>query len=203
MVINKSKFSKRAKVSRAAITRACQSGALVIRPDGKLDTDNPVNRDYIVRNQSKNKKSKDGSSQATEPSPATPEKKESIFLSGDMDFDKLNHNLEALSISSIDKLKVISQTRQIQIKTKKERQELISRELISKVFAKLYMVDVNELRTLGANLAPEIAALAAIDDDEIIIKVGEAIEKEVFAVLQHIKRIVDDFLKTIKAKELE
>lgn len=203
MVITKSKFSKIAGVSRAAITRACHAGTLVVRPDGKLDTDNPVNKDYITRNKNKDRKSKDKSSQAAESSPSEPEIENFTLPSGDMDFENLNSYLNTLDRSSTEKLKILEQIRQIQVKTKKERQELISRELISKVFAKLYMVDVNEWRTLGANLAPEIAAIAAIDDDETIIKVGEAIEKEVFIVLQHVKRIVNDFLKTIKATELE
>ncbi len=203
MVITKSRFSKRAGVSRAAITRACQSGALVVRPDGKLDPENPVNRDYIVRNKNKDRKPKDKSSQDAKSSPAEPEIKNFALPSENMSGDELKHYLEDLSQNSVEKLKTITQIRQLQVKTKKERQELISRKLISKVFAKLYMIDVNELRTLGANLAPEIAAIAAIDDDEIIIKVGEAIEKEVFTVLQHVKRIINDFLKTIEATELE
>lgn len=203
MVIIRSKFAKHAGVSRAAITMACQAGTLVIRPDDKLDTDNPVNKDYIIRNKNKNKKSKNKPSQAAKSPPSEPEIENFTLPSEDMDFDELSRYLEALSQSSAEKLKTISQIRQLQVKTKKERQELISRKLISKIFAKLYMIDVNEWRTLGANLAPEIAAIAAIDDDETIIKVGEAIEKEVFIVLQHVKRLVNDFLKTIKAKELE
>lgn len=203
MLVNKSKFSIVAGVSRAAITMAGQAGILVVRPDGKLDTDNPVNKDYIIRNKNKNKKSKNKPSQAANPPSSEPEIKDLTLPSEDMHFDELSTYLEALPQSSAEKLKTISQIRQLQVKTKKDRQELISRKLISKIFAKLYMVDVNEWRTLGAHLAPEIAAIAGIDDDETIIKVGEAIEKEVFIVLQHVKRIVNDFLKTIKAEELE
>ncbi len=203
MVITKSKFAKRAGVSRAAITKACQAGALVVRPDGKLDIDNPVNKDYIIRNKNKAKKSKDKPSQNAESSPPKAETENAILPFRDVNFEDLSCHLENLTQSSIIKLKDIAHVRQLQVRTKKERQELISRRLISKVFAKLYMIDVNEWRTLGANLAPEIAAVAAIDDNEIIIKVGEIIEKEVFIVLRHVKRIVNDFLKTIEAKELE
>lgn len=203
MVINKSRFSKIAKVSRSAITKACQGGTLVVRPDGRLDIENPVNQDYIVRNRDKERKSKTKSSQAAKSPLPEPEIKNFILPSEDMSPEELNRSLEALSQSSAEKLKTIAQIRQLQIKTKKDRQDLISRKLISKIFAKLYMIDVNEWCTLGANLAPEIAAIAAIDDDETIIKVGEIIEKEVFIVLQHVKRIVNDFLKTIEAKELE
>ena len=210
MLVNKSKFSKLAGVSRVAITKACKNGALVVRPDGKLDPENPVNQDYVKRNQSKSRKNKQAIAKSKEQS--KPKQKTTIKsdkepqsvseLVNNLDIESVNVILGSLVPSDLNKLKVVEQIRKLQVETQKVRQELVARLLVQKVFAKLYMIDVNEWRTLGANLSPEIAAIAGIDDNEVIIKIGEVIEKEVFVILQHIKRIMDDFLKSIEGDKV-
>lgn len=49
MLVKKSAFSKIANVSRQIVYRLCAEGQLVANADGLLDTDNPVNRSYIMR----------------------------------------------------------------------------------------------------------------------------------------------------------
>lgn len=212
-LLNKKQFAELAGVSRAAVGQACKAGALVIRPDGKLDIDTPVNKSYIEKHQAKARANKSKQSQSKTSSAAKQQPgiskepqqiiEELLLPPENLGFDGLSRYLEALSRGSADKLKIIEQIRQLQVKTKKERRELISRDLVSKVYAKLYMIDVNEWRALGANLTPEIAACASIDNNEVMIKIEQVIEKEVFVILQHVKRTMNDFLKEIEAKELE
>ena len=49
MLVKKSALAKLANVSRQIVYRLCDEGQLVANPDGLLDTDNPVNRSYIMR----------------------------------------------------------------------------------------------------------------------------------------------------------
>lgn len=103
----------------------------------------------------------------------------------------------AVTQANVNALKAMEQIEQIRLKTQKERQELVSRDLVKRVFAKIYTIDVNELRTIGDKLAPDIAALCDVDDAETILKVNQRIEKEVYKSLHHIKRLVSDYLKSV------
>jgi hypothetical protein len=49
MLVKKSALAKLANVSRQIVYRLCDDGQLVANADGLLDTDNPVNRSYIMR----------------------------------------------------------------------------------------------------------------------------------------------------------
>lgn len=200
-IATKTKFAKLSMVNRSSITRAIVAGSLVVRPNGKLDTNNPVNKDYIKRcNDKKNQLSPaDKSTEKNDQKPIRCTFEEAEQLSKDTE-DKA---LGAVSVSSLNNLRAIEQISQIRMKTKKERQELIERSLVEKAFSKLYMIDVSMWRTLGANLSPEIAAITKIDDNKIIIEIEETIEKEVFVILQHIKRTMNEFLIGIEASQVE
>jgi len=216
--ITKAEFAERAGVSRAMISKLIKNGQLVVRPDTKLDVKNPVNQDYLrFRKDKQEKEAQEKSSgkkttKGSRKKKGTQERKKDL---GDVLDDLEGVNLEdlsdaissgklgLLSRSSADRLKVIEQVRAIQLKTDKERNNLIERALVRRVLGQIYTIDVNEFRTLGLNLAPELAAAAGIDDSEIILKIGELIEKEVFKVLQHIKRLINDFLKEIEAETIE
>ena len=207
-MINKSKFSEHAGVSRVAVTLACKKGALVVRPDGKLETDNPVNKDYVNRHKNRPKKKKTIKQQQVEREPEKPPFQSDIKLtdiSSDR-FDEFLSQLSAINRGEIEALKILEHIKRERIKSDKERNELISRDRVAKFFGKLYQIDVQELRTLGPNLAPEIiAAISDIqDDDGKIIKIEELIEKEVFIILQHIKRVINEhLLRELEAVEIE
>lgn len=49
MLVKKSDLAKLANVSRQIVYRLCDNGQLVANADGLLDTDNPINRSYIMR----------------------------------------------------------------------------------------------------------------------------------------------------------
>ena len=40
-----------------------------------------------------------------------------------------------------------------------------------------------------------------MDDSEVILKVEAAVEKEVYTILKHVKRLVDDFLTSIEVED--
>jgi hypothetical protein len=108
-----------------------------------------------------------------------------------------------MSLSTANRLKAIEAVKQAQIKNAKDRGQLISRDLVRQVLAQIFTIDVNEWRTLSANLTPELASVFGIHDAEKLIEAEARIDQEVFAILQHSKRITNDFLKSIEAEGLK
>jgi hypothetical protein len=48
LLINSNDFSKASQVSKPSVTQAIHDGRLIRGADGKLDTDDPLNREYIA-----------------------------------------------------------------------------------------------------------------------------------------------------------
>ena len=90
------------------------------------------------------------------------------------------------------------------LKTRVEREAkrglLVERKLVQTVFGRLYMVDSNQWRTLGAKLAPDIGGEFGIEDAGALLRVEQKIDAEVTRILSHVKRLLDDFLVNIGAE---
>lgn len=101
----------------------------------------------------------------------------------------------------------IEKQKESALKSKQERERsrgiLIKRDMVRRVFAKIYTIDSNELKPLGDKLAPEIAAIFESDDAKLILKTKQKLEKEIFRSLKHIKRLINDFLKSLEAEPIE
>lgn len=112
-----------------------------------------------------------------------------------------NLDLRTMTKASIDKIRVLETA----LKTRVERQQrmglLIERKLVSVTFGKLYQIDTNELRPIGAALSPEIAGVLGVDDPEKILQVEQIIDSKVMKVLAHIQRLMNDFLVRVGAEE--
>jgi hypothetical protein len=238
LTLNKTKFAEYSGCSKRTIYMKIANGDLVVRPDGNLDIENPVNQDFL-RYQHKlkgiidNGPPKNGDPLKT-PKPRKAErearkamkeagittreqrlnKKEgTVAQATQVEKPKPDDYLETLDVTSLDigtltradveRLKIIEQIKQLQIKTERDRNLLVSRETCQKVFARLYNVHVNEFRTMGMSLSNDLATVACIDDPATVIKFAEHIEKEVFKTLRHIKRIIDKFLEEIGADSVE
>lgn len=117
--------------------------------------------------------------------------------------DEIKADIHALTKQSVDKLKVVEQIKALQLKTEERKQQLVPRDLVRRVLGKLYQIDVNELRTLPDKLASDIAAECKIDDTDIIFAINKIIEKEIYKTLEHMKRLLNDFLIGIKAERIK
>jgi hypothetical protein len=196
-LVSQSKFATLAGVTRQSISSAIKNGSLTKRPDGKLDTNNPVNSGYLQLRAEKTKPRPTPPPPDTKPdegvdtSPVTHVSLEDLANIANIE------SLEAFSKSSIDRLKTIEQVKQLQTKVMKERGLLIDRALVKKVFSQIYTIDVNEFRTLAPNAAPEIGAAVGVDDDATLLQIEEIINSGVFSILEHVKRIIDDFLNEV------
>lgn len=103
-------------------------------------------------------------------------------------------DLRQIHKAEVDKIKAIEATLKTRVERQHKRGELIERALIATVFGKLYQVDTNELRVLGATLAPEIAGSLGADDPEKVLAVEQMIDDRILRILGHIKRIMHDAL---------
>jgi len=125
----------------------------------------------------------------------------------DIDLDALagilGANTAKLDRATLDRLKAIEQIRAIKQKTDQARLKLIDRALVAQAFAKIYAVDVNEFRTLGANTSPVVGSIAGVDRPDLLLQIEQAVNAEVFKVLGHVKRIINDFLKSIETEKLK
>lgn len=196
--LTKAAYARCAGVSRAAIQQAVNEGRLVLGNTGKLDVKQPTNAEYLADKRKGQTAKQDPKPKKTKtcakPAKQTPEPT--------IDVSDLPQDLETLSHASANKLKTIEQIRQYQVKTDEMRKKLVPRETVRSVFSKLHMVDVNQWRTLGPSVAPDIAALIGADDDETILEISNLIEVEVFKILGQCKRLLNDYLENVKSEPI-
>lgn len=200
----KTNFAKRAGISRQAVYKLLSEGKLVVGSTGKLDVMNQINRDYLSsKKDGLIPNSKKPKTQTIKADKVEPKAKNKSTKNDNHDLGELQADLNTISHASANKLKTIESIRKIQIANDTARMELIPRDTVKMVFSKLYQIDVNQWRTLGPNLSPDIAAIVGTDDNETMLKISDAVDKEVFTILKQVKRIFNDFLKDIKSEEIK
>jgi hypothetical protein len=109
-------------------------------------------------------------------------------------------DLLGFSKQDVDKMKVIEQT----LKTRLDREHaqglLVKRQDVKQVFAKIYSVDTNELKSLEDRLTPAICGVfGEPDDSDAALQVRKMLNEEVTKSLKHIKRIINNYLVRTKA----
>ncbi len=109
-------------------------------------------------------------------------------------------DLLGFSKQDVDKMKVIEQT----LKTRLDREHaqglLVKRQDVKQVFARIYSVDTNELKSLEDRLTPAICGVfGEPDDSDAALQVRKMLNEEVTKSLKHIKRIINDYLVGTKA----
>ena len=226
-MINQVEVARLAKVSKAAVTYAVKSSRLRhVEGTKKINLHDPLTQNFIELSLKKGagrgsnyqpkpekikKKSKKSGTKVNE---SEQEVNKSDLKYGSYNPDENNNSNnppdeDALSPDSssaaIRKLYWdIEKQKESALKSKQERERargiLIKRDIVRRVFAKIYTIDSNELKPLGDKLAPEIAAIFESDDAKLILKTKVKLEKEIFRSLQHIKRLTNDFLKSIEAE---
>ncbi len=205
MVVTQTKFAELAGVSRQAVSKVIRAGGLVVRPDKKLDTVNPVNHDYLNRDRDNGITTAESKSKSkpkkTKSAKSKPKNDESE--SAEIDLDNIPENLNGLMKSELERVKVAEQILDLRQKRQIARDDLISRKLIRSVFSKFYEIDMNEFLTLKDKLMPDIAAIFEVNDPKLQMKAGERMDEELWKILKHIQRVKNDFLKNVKSEELE
>jgi hypothetical protein len=106
------------------------------------------------------------------------------------------------SYTETQRIEKIERIFKLRAETQARRGELIERALVKRVWAKLYAVDTAELHPLGEKISADLAALFGSDDNEAKLKAKQLVDRHVFNALQHIKRLMDDFLVKVGEEEI-
>lgn len=103
-------------------------------------------------------------------------------------------DIRKLPKADIEKMKTLEAALKTRVERQHKRRELIERSMVAAVFGKLYQVDTNHLRPLGATLAPEVAGLLGSEEPASILAVEKLIDEKIMRVLGHIKEILHSAL---------
>ena len=101
----------------------------------------------------------------------------------------------------IDLRKALANAEKAEMEVKIKMKDLISRELVSKVFRKIYAIDSTEWRGLGPRVAPDLMALCMIEDPAKELEISDLIEGQVFRTLVHVQRVINKFLEEVESEE--
>ena len=105
------------------------------------------------------------------------------------------------SRQGIDLRKALANARKAEMEVKIKMKDLISRELVSHVFRKIYTIDSTEWRGLGPRIAPDIMAICEVEDPTKEVEISDMVEQQVFRTLNHVKRVINSFLEEVESEE--
>lgn len=161
-VVSQHKFAKSLSVSVPYINKLIKTGKLP-GVKGGVDLSDPTIQAFIAHKKSGEAKGSNQSGKAIE----------TIVPSAS------RHELE--------KLKLIQQTKAIELQNQIRRGELISHDVVKSVFSKLFAIHNNEFLRTCDKLAPVIAGIVGSNDAKVIMKISSEIERENYRVLERIQ----------------
>lgn len=197
---------KQPPVNRQAVRNAVSRGLLILHGEGRaarIDLQCPMTVAYLNGAQVSPGKKKaarpkpkppasnaDKASPPPEPSPPPPPPDADAKLDAFMDKTEVELHIKA---ENLVKLK---------LDNKKKRNELIDRDKVAVFVNSMHEIDNGLWKTMGMNIASDVAAVFDSDDDELVRATCAVIEKKVFDILKQVKREQNKFLKKIGAAKL-
>lgn len=193
-------------ISRQRINDLCKNKILV-RVNKLIDTDDPVNAAWIAHRLEAPppllmKKNTQGGWEprgTDAPTGDTSDVDENFDATDALAELLRKSDIRAISFNEVNKVQKIEAALKTRVEREHKRGDLIDRNLVRTVFARMYQIDAQELKMLGARLAPDVSGLLGIDDPVLVLMVEQRIEGEVMKSLNHIKRVINDFLVEAKA----
>ena len=107
----------------------------------------------------------------------------------------------AKSRQGVDLRKALANAEKAEMEVKIKMKDLISRELVARVFRKIYTIDSTEWRGLGPRIAPDIMAACKIEDPTKEVEISDLVERQVFRTLSHVQRVINTFLEEVESEE--
>lgn len=197
-------FAELAGVSRQHINTIVNRGDLVRGSDKKMDLDIRANFQYLLDrgvslDDMKPPEKKPHGKKKPKPKPKKPTKRPPPADITGVDAEAVLSqisNLDILKMTSADVAKVARMESAAKTRVEREHKRglLIERNVVQTVFGKLYQIDTNEFRTMGAKLAAPMAEIFGCDDPEKILEAEKRIDDEVLKIMAHVKRVFNDFL---------
>lgn len=209
--LTRERFAELCGVTRQAISLAVKQERIHLTRR-RIDPDHPTNRHY--KQQSRNRRRQPApisgapaSPIGTELPPGDPAVAKTLntpprLSSSQTEMKNLDPEADATVYrNQIDVAKALEQMKGLQIKNEKERNELISRNLVKQFFSELYSVETTEFMTMAERMGPEIASLFGIDDPADVIEVGKHIQGEITKSLGHVEQVMEKFLKGFQVEQ--
>lgn len=107
----------------------------------------------------------------------------------------------AKSRQGVDLRKALANAEKAEMEVKIKMKDLISRELVARVFRKIYTIDSTEWRGLGPRIAPDIMSACKIEDPTKEVEISDLVERQVFRTLSHVQRVINEFLEAVESEE--
>jgi hypothetical protein len=216
--IGKAEFARLAGVNRTLVYRMIKEKKLTVRPDGKLDTEDQTNKNYINK-QERPDGTKTTDKKTVKPkSKSKPNNKKEIFTNriinnpsrddesddeepedeGQLKIYK-GMDLSRLSKHDLERYHKMVSIEEKEIKNAEKLKEVVSTEAVTKVFHKLYQIDVNIFLQMSHTLSSKIAQkIFKSNDAEKITLVAKAINEETYKTQNYIQRELNSFLEQIE-----
>lgn len=207
--LNQTDFANKLGIKRQAVNNAVRKGQLIKHGQGRaayVDMACPMTVAYI-KNASVNRyRGNAGGDTRTPGKPQSipgstpPPKKEPEQAPPS---PEAQASLEAFEDKqSMERRKLIEQIEKLELDNRESRKELFARKLLQSFMDKLYALHNGQLKTHGLRASSDIAAIFGIEDDALIRKACDKIDKDMLAVLKQIKREMNKFLKKVGAEKL-
>lgn len=188
-------------ISKQRVHIFCTQGAL-FKEGSKIHTDHPTNAEWLQGRigcapPPRDSGGRKGGAAKLKGKTETP--RGEVANLGSLDLEAIlaaisQRDMSLLNGADIQKVARLETALKTRVERQTKRGLLIERSLVQSVFGRLYQIHMNEARTIGAKVAPDVAGEMGIEDAASILRVEEKIDGEILKVLAHIKRLFDDFL---------
>ena len=206
-----------AGISRARVNQYVTRGILH-RVNSKIPTDHAGNKEWLLdrdgfeRNELQAPGRPPGTPSHTRigyvppppPDTDTPTADALDTIDWDVVLDAISRmDLSKLSNAAVQKIQRIEAAYKTRVEHQTKRGKLIDRSLVSTVMGRLYKIDSDQIKPLGAKLAPAIGGLCGVEDTATLLQIEKAVDEETHRILSHVKRLMDDFLIGLGAHPVE
>jgi hypothetical protein len=192
-------FAKLAGVGKTAVYKARDTNKITIKK-GLIDLSDPRTLEYLQAAKAR----KEMERQVTQTTTETQE--DAIkFLPQEVRESGGNRNgvKPKSEIRKLEEARIAKQNRELDLKFRKARNELLERKDVKRVFSKLYSIQVAKFHGLSHMITPEIAVIFKSTDSAMMMLATDAIDGAVFAALEDIKKTMDEFLLSVKTEGSE
>jgi transcriptional regulator with XRE-family HTH domain len=169
-------FADRAGVSKQAISKKVYAGSLVRGEDGKLDTEDPTNAEYLAGRNGATRAAVSDSGASEKPEPASVDGLAKAHANGQSNAGAVSTQQKKLE-ADIERVK--SQTRLNVIKAAESVGQLIHRDVVQRAFAAFDGQLQNQFLSMPRRIAPQIMAMvqSGCSEQELVDYIAEEVQR--------------------------
>ena len=190
VLVSKSEFARTVGVAPSSIDKAIKVGRLRVVGEGrkaKIDLEDGLTREYqkADSNQRRAAVQQKGRKKSVRPAAASPQATEHTYTIPEGNVGKQQ--------ADTDRIK--AQTALAHIKIAEQMKILVLREKVNKNFGNMAAILLNHFHPLGDRLAEIIGGICGVNDQAIVLKIKNRIDKEVVRGLEEFKRVALEEIK--------